>query len=609
MPMAAADTVPVKLEVSVNPSIMSAPKTVEVKIKVTNVGDGDLPGNVTLTGPSGKVVTDFGDGGSVALKIGTSYSCTTSWAVTQAELDKGKISYTLKYPTFDEAGNPVTKSVTISPALKKSTPEPQITVKRTLSNTMAKKNDTVTITYEIENTGEVAVEALKITENKSIATKTQSIAKLEPNRPGVARFEVVMGEKDLTSEATITYKAEGAAKTYTHKVEAAKITFGAPSLAAKLEASAKQANIDETVKLKLTLSNTGNMDYQNIRVTDALLGELFTNQQVPAKSEIVLDKELTVREDGTYVFTVEATDASGNTMTITTGKVEVRAIDPSKVMQLQVSAASNREVIYEQPGVVKFTVNVTNSGEVDAKDVKVTCGDKLMYTFDEIKAGETKSFTRDVSATIAGKFQFVAATKDQLDNTVKFESNIIQITYTQPTPEPTQAPTLPAPVLTQLPMPTDAEVPASLGSLQGILKVLAIVLLVFLIIALGLLVMATIRRMADKKASDKAYDHLELAARRDYSKEAKTREKANDEPETPDEDAADEKIDLFSVDLSDEETEEQPPEEPEEALSAEPEEEAPKGEPNEPVSAMSHGRARRSKKTETAETTETDVQA
>ena len=604
--LANADMVPVKMDISVSPSSMSAPRSIEVTVKVTNIGDDDLPGSVTLYGPNGKVVTDFGDGGSTTLKIGASHSDKISWAVTEAQLNNGKLTFQLKYPVYNDEGVLVKNTLSVTASIKKSNPEPKVTIKRTLSNNMAEKGDKVTITYDIENIGDATIEGIKFKEHKDIASKTQSIAKLEPGQRGQAEFVVTMGTKDLTSQGTITYKAEGSNKTHEEKVESTKIVFGAPSLTAKLEASNKQVNVDQTTILKLTLENTGNVDYENIRVTDATLGELFTNQQVPAKDKLELSKEITVRENGIYVFAVEATDASGNTVTISTGKVEITSIDPNKVMALQVTAASNRDVIYEQPGIVKFTITVENVGQVDAKNVPVTCAGKTLYTFAEIKAGESQTFVRDVSATIAGKFQFVASAKDQLENTVTFESNIIQISYTQPTPEPTQAPTLPAPTLNQLPIPTDAGVPEIMWTAQKILNVAAIVLLVLLIVLIGLLVLATVRRAADKRTSDKAYDHLERTSRRDYAKENKNPQK--DEGEATEAEATEEKVDLFSVDIpeEDESAEDDPAEEsaPEEDISAEPAKEEPETKASEPVSAMNHGRARRSTKK-----ADTDIQA
>lgn len=517
---AQADYVPVKLEVTVSPSTMSGPRTVDVNIRVTNTGDDDLPGNVSLYAPNGEIDANFGDGGSTPLKIGAVYTATTTWKVTDSQLDSGKLTYQLKYPVYNDEGELVRKSISASASIKRSVPDPEIVVKRTLSTNMAKKGQELTVTYDIENTGDVAIESIKIKEHKNISSAPQSIASLDPGGLGRAVFNVTMGSKDLTSEATITYKAAGKTKTYTYKVEATKITYGSPSLEAKLEASAKSVTIDETVKLKLTLSNTGNVDYQNIRVSDDVLGEVFTNQQVAAGQKLELEKEVPIRESRSFTFNIEATDSAGNAMTLATSKVDVAAIDPSKKLELQVSATSSSDVIYEEPGVLVFKVSVTNPSEVEAKEVKITCGTTLLYTFDVIKAGQTRSFTRDVAATQAGKFQFVASTKDQLNNTVTFESNAIQITYTQPTPQPTTAPTLPAPTLVQEEVPTAIQLPSALTAAQSVFRVLGSLVTLLLLTAVVLLAFATFRRAAAKKASDSAYDHLERAARRDYSQEA-----------------------------------------------------------------------------------------
>lgn len=616
---AGAGSVPVKLEISVNPATMAGPSTVKVSVKVTNIGDEDLPGNVSLYDPASKTVTDFGDGGSTPLAIGTSYSCETSWDVTATNLENGKITYSLKYPAYNEAGELVRKTISASAEVKKATPVPGVSIKRIISTPMATKGQEVMVTYDIQNTGDVTLKDIKIKEHKNISSKVQTIATLEPGALGRAEFPVTMGTKDLTTEATITYKLDGASKTYTEKVEATKIVYGTPSLTAKLETSAKSAKIDETVTLKLTLENTGNVDYDNIRVTDPILGEVFVNQQVPSKQKLELEKEIAVLASASYTFSVEATDSAGNTMTLATSKVDVAAIDPSKTLNLSVSATANREVIYEQPGLVTFKIEVANTGEIDAADVKVSCGDQAMYTFDTIAAGQTRSFTRDVSATMAGKFQFTATTKDQLNNTVSFLSNEIQIGYTKPTPEPTTAPTLPAPTLNLIAIPNKVDIPPALTTIQSVAQTLAVVLAVLFGIAFLLLIVATVRRIVAKKASEKAYDHLERALRRDYSQEPEEREaeKTDGEPDAGDADPVEMDIngdalndDLFSVDLPDEETlpdegaEDALPDvaEEDEDLAALPEDEQPKTDaapdPNAPTTAYDFAHRRRSRRSD-----------
>lgn len=527
--IACADYVPVKLEVSVSPSSMSAPRDVTVQIKVSNISDDDLPGTVTLYDPNGKAVTQFGDGGSAMLKIGTSASCETTWKVTEKQLSNGKITYSVKYPGFTDDGEEVKKSISASANIKKSAPAPEVTVKRTISPTMAKKGQEVTITYEIENNGSAAITDVKIAEHKNISSKTKSIKTLEVGQVGKAVFTVTMNTKDLTSEGTITYKSSGQSKTYTEKVEATKVVYGSPSLDAKVSASKKSVKIDETVKFTIVLKNTGNTNYDNIRISDEVLGEVFTNQSIEAGKELTLEKEVTIRTSSSYAFLIEAIDASGNATSLTTTAIDITAVDPSKALTLTLDATSDRDVIYEQPGVISFTINVTNPSEVDAENVKITCSNATLYTFEKIAAGQSASFTRDVAATIAGRFQFTATAKDALDETLSFQSNTIDIGYTMPTPEPTAAPTVPVPTLVVV-TAAPSEVPASLITIAQIANVLSIVFLALLGVSLLLLLIATIRRLIAKAASKKAYDHLERAARRDYSQEPDERSALSDEP-------------------------------------------------------------------------------
>ena len=51
---------PMKVSMELSTNKFTGPKTVKVSITVTNVGDGDMPGPVTLYYPSGKKVDQFG---------------------------------------------------------------------------------------------------------------------------------------------------------------------------------------------------------------------------------------------------------------------------------------------------------------------------------------------------------------------------------------------------------------------------------------------------------------------------------------------------------------------------------------------------------------------
>ena len=60
---------PMKVSMELSTNKFSAPKSITVSITVTNVGDVDMPGPVTLYYPSGKKVEEFG---SPTLAVGAS---------------------------------------------------------------------------------------------------------------------------------------------------------------------------------------------------------------------------------------------------------------------------------------------------------------------------------------------------------------------------------------------------------------------------------------------------------------------------------------------------------------------------------------------------------
>ena len=76
-------------------------ETIRVSISVTNNDDRTSPVPVKLFGPDYKRIHDFGE---PQLEPGASVSWEGSWTVTQKQLEEGRITFTLKYGFYDEAG-------------------------------------------------------------------------------------------------------------------------------------------------------------------------------------------------------------------------------------------------------------------------------------------------------------------------------------------------------------------------------------------------------------------------------------------------------------------------------------------------------------------------
>lgn len=523
---AASDNI--KIDMDLSTTTFTEPKEITVSIQVSNTGETDMPGPVTLYYPNGKQVEEFG---SPTLAVGTSKSWSGTWAVTQKQLEAGKITFKLKYAIENDAGELVNKTKNFSYPIVYTGAVASVEINRTITPATARQGQEVTVTYDVVNTGNVEVTGVSIKENSSISSKKGTIDSVPAGEKRSYSFTVTMKKKNLTSQATITYKAGG--KSYTEKKEAATIKYGEVKLTASLSADKKGGVAGEAVKLTLTLKNTGNADYTNVTVTDAVLGEVFTGLTVPAGETVTNEKEITIAETADYQFTVSGTDESGSSVETSTDRLSVQAVDPAQKVKLTVQAEADRDTIYHIPGTVKFIVKVTNESSVDVSDVSVYATGVKLYDFPSILAGETREFTRDVSVSMAGQYRFDAKAKNQLGETETFESNIIRIAYADPTPVPTEAPIVTPPMPVYEEIPTDDGLPAYVGSVQKTLDVMYWVFLSLAGVGLLLLAVGVGNRIRIAIASSKAQDHLERSSSRDYTRPAPKAGKADLKAEEP----------------------------------------------------------------------------
>ena len=518
---------PMKVSMELSQNKFTGPKTVKVSITVTNVGDGDMPGPVTLYYPSGKQVEAFG---SPTLAVGASKNWQGEWDVTQKELDAGKLTFKIRYSVYsddsDDDGNPVlvNKTKNFSKKLIYSGAEPELTVNRVITPTTAQKGQEVSISYDITNTGTADVTGVTIKENPSVSSKSGVIDSIAPGDTGSYTFTVVMNKKDLTSSATISYKSGG--KTYTTKVGAETIKYGEVKLSATLKADKKGGAPGETVKLTLTLKNSGNLDFTNVTVTDQTLGTVFSGETVKAGETVTLEKELTISDTMDLQFTVKAENGTTEGVETATGRVKVIATDPTQQIVLGVDAESDRVQVYKIPGQVRFKVVVHNNSAVEVKDIDVKAVGTTLYHFDSIPAGESASFIRDTEISMAGTFQFTASCKDQLGQTLSFTSNPIQIAYAQPTAVPTEPPVVTPPAPVTEPIPTDIPEPEWFGQVENIAGIAKWALAGVGAVLLLLLLIGAVRRGKSRSESKKAIDHLAGATYRDYSTQPKRRQRS-----------------------------------------------------------------------------------
>ncbi len=558
--LASAETDPIVCTMEISPSALSEPGNVTVTITISNSGDTDMTKPLTLFDPTSQVVTDFGTNGSVTLKAGEVKTWTGTWSVNQRTLENGQIVFFVKYTLVDEDGVSKSKSQPIRGEIGKTNISSKVTVTRTIVPETAYEGQTVNVIYDIVNEGNVPIKNLALEENKDILASKLTIAQeLKAGETAQVKLPVVMGKKDLTSKASFTYTIADGTEVQTYEIDEKVITYGEPAVLVKLASDTKGVLMNEIVKLTLEVENTGNIDYTDVRVTDPTLGDVFTNLTLPAGEKLTLEKEIPLTQSTDYQFEVLATDNSGTQNSFLSNVLSLVAVDPAKALTLSLTLSANKTEVYSTKDTVRFTATVANTSEADATNVKVYQANTEIASFESIPAGQSRTFTRDVTLSMAGKYQLRAEAADTLENTLMFESNILQIAFLVPT----AAPVTPDPRITPTPEPTFAKATypkisdPDIGTLPKLLRTFFYPLMIagfgLLVAALAILIVATGKRANLRKASENALDHLERSNHRDYAAEADAqeeqihREPAEDEaypapPESPDDYLSEEEL-------------------------------------------------------------------
>lgn len=524
----AEDADPVNVTIQVTPDSLTGPGEVNVSLRVSNPTGEDMISPVTLLDPNGNVVASFGDGGSYILKSGDSRSWEGKWNVTQAQLDAGAVVYTLSYYVEDTDGSLVALSKQASARISFTGERMALSVNRSITPEVVRSSGTATVKYELYNSGNVALTDIRVQEHISKTAKT--VKSLGAGERATVEFTSRIGNADLVSNATITYKASGSTKTEKITVEDAAIPLAKPDLKLELSSPTTGVNVGEAATLVITFTNSGNVTYSNVTVKEATKGEIITNLSIPAGATVTETKDFILMEPTTFKVTATLPDNTGETKTMTSKELSIGVFDPEKQLLLTLNLTSDQESVSAVPADVRFHLTVTNNSNIKAEKIAITHGSTAIYTIASLEPGGSVVLDRDVRISQTGQFRFTATLKDSMSNTVTFESNTLRIGLSRATAQPTVVPvvTVAPPVLVTA-VPSDA----LLGQGRSALMTAVMVLGALFALVLVLFIVSTAVRLYKKGKSNAAFDHLELAERRDYTEAPEDEDYDEDGEEEP----------------------------------------------------------------------------
>ncbi len=517
-----ADSAPV-VNATVDPERFYSPGPTQVTVTIQNTSDVEK--YVALYGPTGHRITDF----PTMLPAGTSHTWTGTWQVTEEHLNAGRLLFMVSYQHTTAQGEQTKKTMQLYIPIVHAGLEAQLEVSRSITPTTALNNQKVYVTYSIANVGPVDVTDLTIKESSAISTSDVKLGNLAAGETATHTFTITMKKASLESHATVSYTAGGETKSI--EVAKAAIQYVKTGLKATLSADKKGGPVGDVVKLTLKMENTTGKEIGNITVTDPVLGTVFSGETVAAGASVTLEKELTITSTTDHLFTITGTNASGDTISSASEQLRIIAVDPALAANLSVIAEADSTAIYTRPGIVKFTVHVTNNGAVDATNVKVVASGVTVYPYNTssggvtLAPGQTLSFVRDVLVEIPGTFRFDATAAGQLGETVTFNGNELRIFYAPPTATPSMVPVA-APVKpTEQPLPTSDTLPESYDKAEELLNIGFWVALALAGVSLALILVGLVGRAAANTKAANAAENIQRVRGNDYGKSVPKRKR------------------------------------------------------------------------------------
>lgn len=397
---------------TINPSTRTllAGETLALTVTVRNTGNVQLtntrilPGAFTEIGAAPALTACSPALGST-LGPGTTMTCTASYLIQQADVDRGTLTYTASSVGTSPGGNNIAGAATTTIA---TTATPSILVSKRANETglhnPSRVGDTIAYSYTATNTGNVTLTGVTITDplaGLGTPTYTWPAAPAIPGTllPGetvsaIASYAITQADIDngmvasyaTAAGTTTTGVAVSSApqSTYTtlHGVTGILVSTSVDETGIH-----NPTRVGDTITYTHTASNTGNLTLTDVTITDPLIGigkPTYTWPAAPAIPGSLLPDE-SVTGTVTYVVTQSDIDrgtvaSSASATGITTGAGIGTTAQPvnttlHRSTGILVSTSANETGIHNPTRVgdtITYTYTATNTGNVTLTGVTIT---------------------------------------------------------------------------------------------------------------------------------------------------------------------------------------------------------------------------------------------
>ncbi len=340
------------------------------------------------------------------------------WADSEVEGTSG--TYTAKKTNYT-----VTESIgtlVVTAGTPENPLDPTLVVNKTHDKSQTyKAGDVITFTITAKNIYEEA-KTITLEELEGVALDANVFENVAPGAEVTATATYTVTEQDIvngtfTNNVTVTFSGVDDKFTGTDTVD--ELEDANPHMTiTKTTVGAEEGHIyklNDVINYKITATNDGNLTLTNVKVEDALTGNVgenaFTIDILAPGEAQTFDVRYVVTENDVLEGKVinnatgtatDPTDPDEPKTPVTPGEKEdpIETPNPS----LAVVKTSDKTGVVKLGETITYTITVTNNGNVTINDIEVTdeltgnTGDNA-FTIDRLAVGETKQFTATYTVT------------------------------------------------------------------------------------------------------------------------------------------------------------------------------------------------------------------
>lgn len=421
LPMVAHAESSLGVSAKVTPEVLLAAGQVEINIRLANNSSVMLEDVSMMARGIDQIVGNMNPGEKKSYNI-------SKFNVQESELG-GSVIFNFSWIEDGEF-----KTLEYPVAIKVKEPEPSLKASRTVSSNSGASGDTITVTYALQNTGDVDLT------NVAIADP------IFPDGIAVGDLAVGSGTKRVTKEFTLTETVTttpvvtAQADSTTLTVELDPLEIRLTEIGLDLTASAGSPTKDG-IPVTITVTNRGNVDFTSVALVDELGNPLATafplNQSQSNTVEVVVNPA----EPRSFVVTATGTLAVEGSVPVVVSSSPVALTPVLSTDDIQLTASAKpTKTAFDEPGEVTFAVKLVNNSPVELYNVVISEENAgRLGSLDTLAIGAQ---TVNVSLLVdeSRQVSFTVSFQDELGNSYSTVTEAVAITVGAAQPDETPGP-------------------------------------------------------------------------------------------------------------------------------------------------------------------------